>query len=378
MANLNVLHICNDFLGSKVYGELYGRLEALGFKQTVYVPLRKSTSSKFRQRAKSCSEYLVVGSPLLRGYHKYLFGLKRRFLFKNLASKINLKDVDIVHATTLFSDGALALDVFRRYGIPYVVTVRITDISTFFRYRRDLFGLAEEIIQHAHYVIFVSESLKSKLFEPIRFNKIQGAVAEKCVVIPNGVNDIWLNNIYKKKVRKPHNIIYVGSLSKRKNITGLIKAVLDLKADFPDLSITVVGSGGNAEDDVKLLAEKYPRAVRLLGKVDDPDKLIEIYREHEIFAMPSFNETFGLVYIEALTQGLPVLYSKNEGVDGFLPSLSGISVDPHDFERIKLGLREIIESYDVLSTSGLNYERFSWDNIAIEYNRLYLNTVAGT
>jgi glycosyltransferase involved in cell wall biosynthesis len=47
------------------------------------------------------------------------------------------------------------------------------------------------------------------------------------------------------------------------------------------------------------------------------EKLLNNYRNSDIFIMPSYNETFGLVYIEAMSQGLPIIYTQNEGVDGY-------------------------------------------------------------
>ena len=59
-------------------------------------------------------------------------------------------------------------------------------------------------------------------------------------------------------------------------------------------------------------------------------------KEHQIFAMPSFNETFGLVYIEALSQNLPILYTKSEGIyKYFEEGHFGIGVEPSNIASIK-------------------------------------------
>ena len=65
--------------------------------------------------------------------------------------------------------------------------------------------------------------------------------------------------------------------------------------------------------------------------------------------MPSFNETFGLVYIEALSQNLPILYTKSEGIyKYFEEGHLGIGVEPSNITSIKKGLDFIINNYQSL------------------------------
>jgi len=78
----------------------------------------------------------------------------------------------------------------------------------------------------------------------------------------------------------------------------------------------------------------------------DKEKLLSIYRNHQIFAMPSKHETFGLVYIEALLQGLPILYSRNEGIDGMYGSEIGEAVKNSSIEEIELRLSKLIDNLD--------------------------------
>ena len=61
----------------------------------------------------------------------------------------------------------------------------------------------------------------------------------------------------------------------------------------------------------------YKEYMTYYGEITDKKTLKNLYRENDMFVMPSKNETFGLVYIEALLQGLPILYAKNEGIEGF-------------------------------------------------------------
>ena len=87
--------------------------------------------------------------------------------------------------------------------------------------------------------------------------------------------------------------------------------------------------------------------------------------------MISHSETFGLVYIEALSQGLPVLYTKGQGIDGVFQEKVGeavVSTDEHDIYK---GLRKIIENYTSYQIEKLGLHRFSWQNIAKSYIDIY-------
>jgi glycosyltransferase involved in cell wall biosynthesis len=89
--------------------------------------------------------------------------------------------------------------------------------------------------------------------------------------------------------------------------------------------------------------------------------------------MPSFHETFGLVYIEAMTQGLPVLYTRGEGIDGYFEQGQvGYCVDPHDVNDIADKIELTLSDYDSISRHCFEaVDNFSWHHIARHYESLY-------
>ena len=107
--------------------------------------------------------------------------------------------------------------------------------------------------------------------------------------------------------------------------------------------------------------------------------LRELYRENDIFIMPSIKETFGLVYAEAMSQGLPVVYSRGQGFDGQFPEgLVGFSVKSLDAYEIAEKLEEIIGNYECLTAAcKKNVEKFNWKNIVRVYEREYQNCLSG-
>ncbi|GAF71811.1 unnamed protein product, partial [marine sediment metagenome] len=99
------------------------------------------------------------------------------------------------------------------------------------------------------------------------------------------------------------------------------------------------------------------------------------YRESDIFIMPSQKETFGLVYGEAMSQGLPIIYSKGQGIDGyFKEGKVGYSVNPNDTNDIIKKIELILENYHNISKNCHDMvEKFSWENIARTYHNIYMS-----
>jgi glycosyltransferase involved in cell wall biosynthesis len=115
-----------------------------------------------------------------------------------------------------------------------------------------------------------------------------------------------------------------------------------------------------------------------MQRVEDPRVLAEIYRQHDIFVMPSFLETFGVVYIEALSQGLPIVFSRGQAVDGyFAPGTVGEPVDPHDAESVQRAVLSIAARLDTLRPQCVAAARdFAWSSIAQRYVGLYRDALA--
>lgn len=90
-------------------------------------------------------------------------------------------------------------------------------------------------------------------------------------------------------------------------------------------------------------------------------ELIKIYGENNIFIMPSHHETFGLVYPEAMSQGMPVIYSEGEGFDGYFKNgFIGYSVDPNNTNDIARNIKFIVDNYEYISKNAINsYGKFN-------------------
>jgi L-malate glycosyltransferase len=369
-SNLSVLHICSDFAKQRIYFELVRQLAADGIAQKVYVPVRSEAElAPFKNVSIPGAEF--HSSKILHPVHRVLFRRKISTVTKDLLSRIDARRVTNAHAHFLYSDGGVARALNRAHGLPYVVSVRNTDVNFFMKLRPDLRWLAQDILERARRVVFITPSYREIVagWLPARRRE---AFEAKSRVIPNGLAQFWLTNTY----HAPRNgdvlkILYVGDFSRNKNIPRAIAAVSRLNKSRP-ASLTLVGGGGDGEAEVRSLASASS-FVTLCGRVDSPDKLSGIYRQHDIFLMPSLKETFGVVYIEAMSQGLPVVFSRGQGIDGYFPP-GGVAeaVNPLDPDSICAALVALAHRLDRIREQCVaSAETFNWPRIARMYAESY-------
>ncbi len=364
---MKCLHICNGFNGSKVHENLYKVLSENGLDQTIYYFVR----NEYYDLKCNFKEFELIGSEPLKIYHKILFKSKIEYLFKDISSKASLGDFDCVHATTLFSDGALALKIYKKYKIPYIVAIRGADVNAYIKLRIDLHTLAREILKNASKIIFISKSLEKNFYSLPLIKPLANELRLKSKVIFNGIDSFWLQNIIPKKEIEPIRILYIGNLSTNKNVIRLIKAVLHLKIKYPKIMLDIIGKNGKQESKIIQYSKKYKDTINYHGSIYNNKELQKHYSTAHIFAMASIGETFGLVYIEALSQGLPIIYSKNQGIDGSFSETIGEAVNPASLTSIIHGLQKIILNYSSYNLNFIDFSKFNWSLIAYEYLQIY-------
>lgn len=358
-----LLHIANDFCGSKVYRNLFKSLHNQGLGQIVYTAVRKNVALPVDLPGFLSVKY----SPILKPYMRIVFHSKRRAIYKDLLQKVELDKIRLVHAHTWYSDGAIALQLFKDYGIPYVVTIRNTDINLFYRYLIHLRSLGAEILANAKHIVFISSAHENRLSDVITHN-----ISSPHSLIPNGVDSFWLDNITKQHFFSgdTFNLTYVGCFDPGKNVPRLIKALLELNEDSNSIKfhLTLVGDRGSDTKQIMEAISSHPHEIEWKGRINDKNKLKQEYNNCDAFVMPSLAETFGLVYVEAMTQGLPVLYSKGEGIDGFFDEKYGVRCNPRSVKDIKRCLRYLRDNYNNFKIdSNRLKQQFDWDNIAVLY-----------
>ena len=364
-----LLHICTDYIWNELYYELISRLQA-NIDNIVYVPINVNKNFKDKDRHE---QYTVIKSYIYNQTDRLFFRKKEKKIFKDINEKLDFAEINMIHAHTLFSAGYIAYKLKQKYNIEYIVAVRNTDVNTFFKYRKTLRKIGIKILQNASKIIFISENHKNTMFEKYIPKKITQELLNKTEVIYNGINKFWLDNKnqnVKNLEDKKLKLIQVGRLNKTKNCKTTIKVCKQLKKRGYDVVLNIVGQGKEEKNLKKMV--KNDDYIIFNGQLEK-EKLVELERKSDIFILPSKYETFGLVYAEALTQKLPVIYTRNQGFDGIFPEGKiGYSVRYNSVKEIIEKIEKIIKNYSEIVENTENVsEIFDWDLIAEKYKRIY-------
>lgn len=364
---MKVLHINSYYSVSPFYKNFFETLIKKGIDTSVYVPISKNSLSKNRDYG----EYTKVVNNHGK-YDRYFFHIKHKKILKDVVKQYNILDYDILHAHSLFSNGYIAYMLNKKYDVPYIVAVRNTDLNTFFKKMPHLRNLGIKILSNAKSIVFLSSAYKRKMIEKYIPINIQKEVLKKSYVIPNGIDKFWFNNspVNKPKLfNKEIKIIYVGRIKGSKNITTTIKTCEILKDRGYNIKFTVVGPVEQIKEYEKIIKKDFLTYIKPQPK----ENLIYLYRENDVFVMPSRTETFGLVYVEAMSQGLPIIYSKSQGFDGqFEEGIVGYHVEYHNALEIANRIIDIVENYEFLTKNCIELSsKFDWEKIATEYIKIY-------
>lgn len=366
---MKVLQIACGFSYSTVYNNLFSEMKKKNIEFQVYVPQHRDKESiKY-----SDFSFSIYSNKIIKSYDKLLYYTKIRRMLKDVELNFQLSEISLIHAHSLFSDGAVAYEIYRKYGIPYVVAIRNTDVNKYFKYALHLRKYGLQIMKNAKKIIFISPAYQKFVIDKYVPIKYKSEILKNVIVIPNGIDQFWLDQtLYEKKIDKyKPKLIFVGRIDKNKNLKSLIKAVYLLRKKGIETSLDVVGDGPLRKSlERSCINDKN---IVFHGPIYDKDKIKKLYSNSDILVVPSFTETFGLVYLEAMSCGLPVIYTKKQGFDGFFPDGKvGYAINSYNFKEIPQSVELIMQNYARISGScyGATSE-FNWENISKKYINVY-------
>lgn len=371
-----ILHISNDYSGSSVYKNLFRELDYLGIQQIVYNPIRDPKRNGKNKISFRMSKSEIIYSEILnKTIDRIFYRWKIRKIVKDVESKIDINKIKLIHAHTWYSDGGVAFMLHKKYNIPYIITVRNTDVNVFLKYFVFDRKFGVKILKSSSNILTISEVYKKRLLQNTYLKKNQEIFRNNLVVIPNGVDEFWIRNVNDRSqvrsIKFPVRLLYVGKFDKGKNVENLIRAVINLNKISDKFHLTLVGGGGIIHEKIlKLCRGKL--YLNFAGKVNQLEDLKKFYMDSDIFTMPSKRETFGLVYIEALSQGTPILYTKGEGIDGCYGSEIGEKVENCSSEEIQTKLLKMVNNFENYNFKAEDIvKNHKWEDIAKKILMIY-------
>lgn len=208
----------------------------------------------------------------------------------------------------------------------------------------------------------------------IGLSNLTSDIVLSAIPMNSRTNRDW-TNLKERKI----NILYAGALIKQKGVQQILKAVAQFANKYT-IELPIVGSG-NYEKKLKRLVQtlQIEDCVEFVGKKSRED-VYDYMTRADIFIMPSYHETLGLVYLEAMLAGCITIGSKGEGIDGIIiDGENGYLVDPYNLEEITECMEKVINmpqsELEKISNKAVQTAMFYNEADISEY---YLNLIKKT
>ncbi len=279
---------------------------------------------------------------------------------------IHTRDCDLLHANWTLS-GAMAYMNYLLFKIPYLVTIQGSDI-----YKAVKLPFVTTItriaLTKAKKVLVLSQALATQV-------NLIGVPFSNIKIIPNGVDT---NRFTPLPYEKRENIIlFVGSLIERKGIKYLIKAFTTVTHLFPEMKLIIIGEG--------VLRIECEGLVQSLGIIENvkfvgaqsQEQVAESMRKAKIFVLPSIEEGLGVVLLEALSSGTPIVASDVGGISDVVTDRVGILVPPGDIGQLEEAILSMLNLepnkwYEFHNNARIMAtEIYDWGQIAQKIVELY-------
>lgn len=200
-------------------------------------------------------------------------------------------------------------------------------------------------------------------------------------IVPNGTDIERFETAEPAGLPRGRRLLFVGRLHRRKGFRTAVAVFGALADRFPDLSMVVAGDG-EERDAVESLPESHRDRLVLLGHVENRD-IPPYYAACDVFLAPSIGgESFGIVLVEAMAAGLPVVASDIPGYREVVrDGRDGLLVPPGDPGAFVEQVARILEDEALagrLRESGRARARgFSWDRVATDLEAIYEEATGG-
>ena len=283
---------------------------------------------------------------------------------------------DLIWAQPALPCGWAAMKLAKSMDLPYIIIVHGVDINEGIYHPQARPKIAM-IYTKADKVMAVSEKLKRGVLEV--------SLKADCVVIHNGIDyDFIKKSIDKTKNGEKKNnnngefiVISISNLKKSKGIEYNLHALNALIDKYPSLKYKIIGDGPHRE----LLKAKVKEldledSVWFIGQMDYDQAMAELSQSN-IFSLPSYREGFGLVYLEAMALGIPVIGCMGEGPEDFIENeINGFLVEPENPHELASVWEKLIQNSNLRHTVGESgrktvLKNFTWDKIIDKYENVF-------
>ena len=255
------------------------------------------------------------------------------------------------------------------------------NVGTFHAYyhRQHLYRFSQPIVKRWHQRLHGGIAVS-----PAAHQYVHNFFPREYRIIPNGIDvDHFSRNCepWPQFQDGKTNILFVGRMEKRKGLKYLLEAYGRLKWEYPNIRLIVVGPGNLDKDSHRILSARNPRDVVLVGGVSYHD-LPRYYASADIYCSPATGqESFGIVLLEAMAAGRPIVASAIEGYMGIIKSgEQGLLFPRRDPEALAETLAVLINNPEYAQQLGATgrrmVEQYRWKAVARQVEAYYHDCIA--
>ena len=319
--------------------------------------------------------YLSLPRNILLAYSGYLYYSSAKGDIRRIYDSFPF---DVIHAHVAVPDGQAATIAGRAYGKPTVVTFHGHNVYNIpelnHAYRRAVTSVARGVSR----VVVVSTALGNELREYVSDRDF--------FVVSNGYSpgDVSPGSSeLASRYGGKRVILSVGYLIPRKAHKYVVMAMAKLLKAHPNIVYVIIGKGDEERPLQGLVKEMgLQDAVEFIGQVPHRDVMAYL-ATCDIFALPSWDESFGVVYVEAMAHGRPVVACRGEGIqDVIADGETGALVEPKDVDSLTNTLGRLLEDQAYARRLGeagrtLVARSLTWQQSAEKLRQLYEELMHG-
>ncbi|RPF71517.1 glycosyltransferase [Aurantiacibacter spongiae] len=377
---MNVLHVSND-LPDPIEGDKTKAIEAFvklsdrAFSNRV-ISLNRTFGASFstavgtifgRRRDPIISQKVAFGHNVAVRYRAPPKGILHRTRLERLAGELApppgfSPDLLVGHKLTV--EGFVVHRMARELHLPYALTIQGDTDTKILRARPDLRRKLGDIYRGAGAVVSLAPWSLEQV-ERLLGPRDVGTFVIPCPTDLDGVKSPRAGD------GKFLTVFHLKSY-RRKNFAGMLSAldILSLRGSEPRLCV----AGGGSEDDIEAVTRLAgTRPVTFEGAIGR-DAMAARMNAASAFVLPSLRESFGLVFIEALLAGCPVIYPAGQAISGFFEKRSfAVAVNPRDNRAIAAAMAHMLENEAEAKADLAEWQqsaearRFMRENIADAY-----------
>lgn len=273
---------------------------------------------------------------------------------------------DINHCHYVVPSGIVSYWLWKRTGLPYIITSHGSDIPG---YNPDRFKFEHHLV-HPLWKRIVRAS--GAINTPSRF--LAGLIRDHAKV-PVDVIPYGFKIPTTPPVERRNRILVATRMFERKGVQYFLRALAELETDW---EVSIAGDGPYLPE-LRQLAKDLNVNVTFHGQVPSDDLAI-LYRTARVFVFPSVRDNFPVVLLEAMAAGCAVVTSNTTGCAEVVGD-AAITIEPESVESIRRALAALLPDAAEIHRRGLlsreRVSRFSWDHIAREHEALYVRSLNG-